>query len=419
MTEPRVIKTGEQGLPSAALRGLSIRFFIASFGLWMVLLAPVMVSLPLRVGQVDPAHKASSLGLVLAAGAALSLVSGPLFGRLSDGTASRFGRRRPWIIGGVIGGAAGLTVIALVPSIPAITAGWCLTQVSLNATYAALLATIPDQVPPEQRGSVSGAGAAAQPLAIVAGSALPAALAGRSALQLMVPAALALVTIGYFGLTHRDSPAGPGRPPFSVREFVGGFWVNPAAHPDFGWAWLTRFLVLFGQVMPATFLVFFLPARVGVAQHDVAGVAALAILVTYAAAAVVAPIGGWLSDRVGRQKPFVIGSAAVLAVGLALMAFAHSVPAVLAAEAVLGLGSGLFYAVDTALVTLVLPRQESAAKDLGVINIAAYLPGSIAPAVAPLILALGAGQNYQALFLVAALSSVVGAVLVTRIKGAR
>ena len=57
-----------------------------------------------------------------------------------------------------------------------------------------------------------------------------------------------------------------------------------------------------------------------------------------------------------------------------------------------GLGFGLYMAVDLALVADVLPDTDSAAKDLGVMNIAGALPVSIAPAIAPAILAIGGGS---------------------------
>lgn len=48
-------------------------------------------------------------------------------------------------------------------------------------------------------------------------------------------------------------------------------------------------------------------------------------------------------------------------------------------------------AIDLALVADVLPNNGNAAKDLGVCNIAGALPFSIAPAIAPAILAMGSG----------------------------
>ncbi len=47
-----------------------------------------------------------------------------------------------------------------------------------------------------------------------------------------------------------------------------------------------------------------------------------------------------------------------------------------------GFGFGMFQAVDTALMSQVLPSAKSFAKDLGVVNIAATLPQTLAPGVA-------------------------------------
>ena len=60
--------------------------------------------------------------------------------------------------------------------------------------------------------------------------------------------------------------------------------------------------------------------------------------------------------------------------------------------AISGLGFGTYVAVDLALVVNVLPDQDNAAKDLGVFNMAGALPFSIAPGIAPAILAMGRGS---------------------------
>jgi hypothetical protein len=52
-------------------------------------------------------------------------------------------------------------------------------------------------------------------------------------------------------------------------------------------------------------------------------------------------------------------------------------------ERMTGFGSGIYYAVDLAFVTRVLPNPEDAAKHLGVINIANAHPQSIVPCIAP------------------------------------
>jgi MFS family permease len=392
------------------------RFALASYGTWLALLTPVVVTLALRVQQVDPVNKERSLGLILGVGAFLATVANPLIGRLSDRTMSRFGRRRPWMIGGALGGFVGLTIIATVPTVPAIMVGWALAQLAFNALLAALTATIPDQFPVERRGRVSGLFGLTLQGAIMTGAFVAQAFVGRPVLQFLVPAVLAILAIGLFSvglpdrrLTHRPTP-------FSVREFLGSFWVNPKAHPNFAWAWMTRFLALFGTAIPQAYLVFFLPARLGTSPDRVAGQVAALITISSVCTLAMAGLGGWISDRTGRRKPFVVGAAVLIGIGLFLLATAPTFAALAVAEIVFGLGNGLFLAVDLALITQVLPDPETVGKDLGVINIANALPQSLAPAIAPVVLLMG---GYTLLFAVAAVSLLMAAVLVTRIRGVR
>jgi MFS family permease len=74
--------------------------------------------------------------------------------------------------------------------------------------------------------------------------------------------------------------------------------------------------------------------------------------------------------------------------------------------AITGLGFGVYMAVDLALVADVLPDTDDTAKDLGVLNIAGALPSSIAPAIAPVILAISSG-SYGVLYAVAGVCAIL------------
>ncbi len=86
--------------------------------------------------------------------------------------------------------------------------------------------------------------------------------------------------------------------------------------------------------------------------------------------------------------------------------------------AISGLGFGMYVAVDLALVVDVLPDKNNAAKDLGVFNIAGALPFSIAPAIAPAILAISSG-SYSVLYAVAGICAIIGAFAILPVKGVR
>jgi MFS family permease len=83
-----------------------------------------------------------------------------------------------------------------------------------------------------------------------------------------------------------------------------------------------------------------------------------------------------------------------------------------------GMGLGGYLSVDFALVTEVLPnREDDAAKDLGLFNVASALPQSLAPAIASAIL-ISTG-SYSAVFVVAGLSGLLAGLTIAPVRRAR
>jgi MFS family permease len=136
----------------------------------MALLTPGMVSIALKLRQLSPGSAAHDLALVLSIGAGVAIVSNPIFGRLSDRTRSRFGRRRPWIVAGMLCGTLALVIVAQAQNVGMVLTGWCLAQLAFNAVLAAMVAVLPDQVPEENRGTVSGIIAVCLPIGQALGS---------------------------------------------------------------------------------------------------------------------------------------------------------------------------------------------------------------------------------------------------------
>src|SRR3954449_4484351 len=148
----------------SALVFAQLIFFIA-------LLGPAIIGIGVKVQQIVPDdQKTSALGTVAGFGALFAVIGNVLFGRFSDRTTSRFGRRRPWIVGGTIVMTLAFLIMALGESVAVVTAGWCLAQLGANATLAPFIATIADQVPKFQRGSVSALLGIAQNVGILGGT---------------------------------------------------------------------------------------------------------------------------------------------------------------------------------------------------------------------------------------------------------
>lgn len=410
--------------PPRTPRGYTPGLTMVNFGIYIALLTPVLVSMAFKLQHItaSAADATAALGLVSGVGALFALIANPLAGRLSDRTTSRFGMRRPWILGGGIVGLGALALIGSATSVWVVLIGWCLAQASLNAVLAAANATLPDQVPVESRGKVSGVVGITTPLAILAGSFLTNFIAGDF-LRFVAPGVIAVIFIVLFVLVLKDrrlteTPAER----FTFAQFLGSFVFNPRKHPDFGWTWLTKFLIMFGYAGIATFLPLYLTEKFALDEQAAITTILLANMASTIAMAVSSPLGGFLSDRFGKRRPFVAAAGMIMVIGLVILAFAPTIAVVIVAQAIIGLGAGSFFSVDLALATQVLPNPDDTAKDLGVLNMANALPQSIAPAIAPTVIALGAGTaigGYSLWYVVGAVIAAAGAILVYRIKGVK
>lgn len=391
------------------------RITLASIGLWAGFFGPIQVLLAQQAAEVAPGSKEFVFGLVTGVGAAVSVVSNPLFGALSDRTTSRFGRRLPWVVAGALTGALALLVLASAETLAFMLVGWCLAQAGLNAMLAAVTATIPDQVPVEQRGVVGGWVAVAQTLGVVGGVGI-ATVTGGVAAGFVATAAAVVVLAVPFVLRSGDVPLARAEvAPFRLKEFAAGFWVDPREHPDFGWAWITRFLVNLGNALGTLYLFFYLQDAVG---HDDPEAGVFVLTGIYAATLVATTVvGGIWSDRLGRRRVFVTVAGLVAASASVILALTQTWPGALVAAVVLGAGYGVYTSVDFALITQVLPAAAARAKDLGVINVANALPQVFAPLLATLLVTMAGG--YTSLYLFSAGVSLLGSVLVYRIRSVR
>ncbi|MFG2669191.1 MFS transporter [Streptomyces sp. DT20] len=409
-------------MPPQAPARLVVGIVLAQMGIFLAILTPVVVTLALRVDEIVPkGQRGAKLGTVMAVGAVLALVANPLFGALSDRTTSRFGRRRPWLLGGMSVGFAGLAVIAFGDTVSLLTLGWALAQLGCNAALAAVTSTIPDLIPEEQRARVSGFVGMSSALAMILGSLLANVFQDTLALAFLIPAALGLAAVCYLCTVMTDRPAAKGSfPPYGLREFGLSFWVNPRKHPDFSWNFVSRFLVFAGISAVTTYQVYFLEDRLGYSEDEVTGKMFLGTIIMVLMSVAGSVAGGFLSDRVGRRKPFVLGAAILIGVGLLLLAVAHSYALFLIALFFFGIGQGLYMAVDLALAAAVLPDPATSAKDMGVLNVANALPQSLVPIVAPAVLAIGGGnENYTALFLLGGICAALGATAIQFVRAVR
>lgn len=405
--------------PVARVRaGWTSLLFFANIALWLGVYAPIQVLLPKQAELLDAANKEAVFSLVTGIGAVVALIANPAVGLLSDRTCSARGRRHPWTAAGAAVAAAGLLVLAFAPNVAVMVFGWCLVQAGLNGMLAMLVSAIADRVPVPQRAQVGGLVGIAQMLGTVLGAVVVVVLLDLAGLPLGYAACAAIVLAGAAAFVLRTPDARlpvAFRPSARTRDVLANLWISPRKHPDFAWAWGCHFMIGLGNAFGTLYLLFFLKDAV---HHEDPDTGLLIMMGLYGAALVVgALIAGHFSDKSGRRKPYVLAASAVMAIAASLLVVWQNWTAALAASPLLGVGFGAYMAVALAMLTQVLPAAQDRAKDLGVINIANSLPQVVAPMLtAPILAYLG---GYPSLFAASALSTVIAAVLVTRVKGVR
>jgi MFS family permease len=415
--------------PGREPRGYAPTYALATFGLFFAILTPIMGGLSVKLQSLVGLQEAAlQLGIVTGVGSLFALVSQPIAGRLSDATMSKHGMRRPWIIAGVVGAFIGLFIVGIAPNVPLLLVGWCLAQLMSNFAQAAETATVADQVPEHRRGFISGLAGAGTPLALLVGAMMLNFLP-NDFLRAFVPGAVGLVFGLLFAFVLKDKVRVERRQErFTVLGLLLTFVFNPRKYPDLGWAWLTKCLIMFGYGTVASYLTLFLADSFGMDIGQQLQFNLMATLVSVVFLVITSIVGGRLSDRLGRRRFFValggmLVGAGVIVLGIASSFGAAGLTVILVAEGLIGIGAGLFFAVDQALCVEVLPNPDDTAKDLGVLNIANTLPAMIAPLLAGvLIIPLGEalfGNGYTTWFIFGGVVAVIGGVLVYRIRGVR
>src|SRR6266571_4785023 len=228
----------------------------------------------------------------------------------------------------------------------------------------------------------------------------------------LAPCAIGGFFVLLFAVTLNDRRlAKADKPKWSLREFTGTFYVNPRKNPDFAWAFASRFMFVLAYAFLVTYQAYYLLDKIGSAKVDVPQQIFLGTLAQSVVVVAASVVGGKLSDRTGRRKIFVLTASIVYGLAMFVIAVASNFSGFLVGMAISGLGFGVYVAVDLALVVDVLHDTHNAAKDLGVFNMAGALPFSIAPGIAPAILAIGGG-SYGVLYGVAGVCAIVGAVAI-------
>jgi MFS family permease len=387
------------------------RFGLVWLGVWMAQLVPIQLALPDQLFAIDHAHRVRDFGLVNGLVGIAAIITLPLFGAMCDRTRSSLGRRRTWVAAGAVVFAVGLVLTGQQVHTGWLAACWVLASLGGNMMSAGLTAVVADDVPERQRGLISGAIYAPQGIGVVLGLAAVTGLSAHGRYWVLAVALLVLTVP--FVLTHREGRVASA-PPLRLRSVVAGLLIDPRSNPDFAWAFGGRLLVNVGNALGTTYFLFFLRDYLKVAHPDDSLFVMSLVYLAFTLVATV--VGGVLSDRSGQRRRFVAVTATLQGLAGVLIVVHPTYDAALVGAALIGAGYGAFMSVDQALVTAVLPDADDRAKDLGIMNIGSVGPQMFGPVLASALITVA---GYRWLYAVAGLLSILGAVMVFRIRSVR
>jgi MFS family permease len=396
-----------------------VLYGLANFGLYLTVMMPALFSLPYKVGVLSPDDKVAVLGLVATIGAVTGLIAGPIAGVLSDRTRTRIGRRRPWLIVGLVVLALGSTMVALADSLPMLIAGWMVVSLGGAANGAAITPVVAERVPEAQRGTVGAIVGVATQLAGVLGYSIGGLLTGSLLLLFLVPV-IALAVFGALFMVLLREPV-IDIPETTIAQTFRRLVFNPRRYPDFSLIWLGKLLMQIALAFLSTYQLYFLLDRLGFTAEEAGAKLALAGGIGIVVTMTFAVVSGTLSDRLRRRKAFIFTASALTAVGLALMAFADGFGLFFAAVMFILGAAGMFGSVDVAMASDLVPERDQAGRWMSIYNLAATLSTAIAPVVGAALLAIGSASasDYTALFLAGAVLALGTGVATAFVRGVR
>ena len=400
------------------------------WGSFLALVLPFLL-VPEHPGPGNPAlvpagEKNTALALLEGAGVVVAMVVQPAAGALSDRMRGRFGRRRPLLAVGVLGGVVSLCLMSSIESFWLLVGVYCLLQVGMNTGQGAYQGLMPDTVPPEQFGTASGFVGLLTLLGQVAGTLVGGFVPPRLVTYPIAAVVAATAAITVLGVRERPAAA----PPHSAREpgmraGLRGYLAELRAYPDFCWVVASRFLIYTGLACIQRFAANYL--RDNFSEYSLFGIVSLhsaqaatgvvAGMVILAGAAACYPAAR-LSEQVGRRR-MVVTAALFGALASSLFFLGGPLSLIVVDAIPLGLAFGILASVDWAYMADLAPRRR-AGKFLGFSNVAtagsqAFAPFLMGPVI-DVVNARSARAGYQVLFVVAAAFFIAGAVLLRRVR---
>jgi Na+/melibiose symporter-like transporter len=371
---------------------------------------------------VPELQKGSALGALSALGLIIATIVQPAAGAWTDTRTTRWGKRRPYIIGGTLLDVVFLLAMVFSGDYLVLLVAYVLLQIASNVAHGPYQAYLPELVPEDKRGKVTGVKLVFE----MVGTIVTALAVGNLAGQGQILAAF-LAIIFFLLLTMALTVRCVDERPFddaSVAQprAVGAISESPLQvifHSRDFFLWLvSRLLILVALNLVRDYLLYFLDDVLQIGNPAAETGNLLAIL-GIAVVAVVYPAGA-LSDRWGRKRLTVL-SGILGTVGALAMLCATTMPLVLVAGTMVGISIGIFLSANWAWGADLIPA-DAGGRFLGVSNIATAGAGVLAGVGGGMLDFFNAQSHnlgYTALYLTAALCYMAGTIIALGVREKR
>ncbi|WP_159449157.1 MFS transporter [Demequina sp. NBRC 110055] len=397
-------------------------FFIANAGMLAIFQGLQQIILPAQIASLGDESKVGSYGLIASIGALAAALSNPLFGAISDRTRSRFGRRAPWLLLTAVVSFLVMLLLAGASTLFLIGAAYVLVMVSTGGYQAVIATTVPDRVPERFRGTISSLAATGSTLGSIVAINIAAKLVDQPFLANAVIASILVIATIVLVVIAPDPTASTSAPEAQVkreRQSSSSFFAGLKDH-DFAWAFWSRVAIMVGYWTVSTYQLYTLTDYIGAENlpgGNVTAATALLGTINLGCTGAMSFLAGPLSDLVKRRKVFVVVASIGVGIGALIPVVMPTWTGMIAFSVVMGISFGTYYAIDAAIMTLVLPSSENSGRDLGLLNIGNTGPQIAGPFIAAVIISLAGG--YQALYIFCALVAVAAAFLILPIRKVR
>jgi MFS family permease len=354
------------------------------------------VLVPGQVALMDPVNKVSSLAILTMFAAITSMIGIPLGGTLSDRTRSRFGKRTPWIVGLSIIAAALMLAMGVSANLMMFGLAYSLLWLTANMTQGALVAILPDRVPEARRGVASAILGLGPPVGALIGVNIASHVGALMSYTLIAFGLIVTCIALVFGAREESSLDSVivVEDSKGTRSGISGFF-EAFRERDFTYAFISRFMLFMAYFTVSGYLFYTLSDYIGIKNipnGNVPVAVSTLVTITVGVWVVIATFCGW---------PIMMPTWTGMVVYSILS----------------GAFIGTYFAVDLAVMSLVLPSKDTAGRDLGILTVATGLPQITSSVVAGGLITYAGG--YPALYLFGGACALIAGTVIFLIKKVR